>query len=249
MADVEALADQLVAILVVVEDERERPVRVDEPAEPAGKRRAQRVGQRAGEVPGGERGGRANIDDHATRREVALDVVGTEPVEAGQRVVAAGSEPVQLGKPGEVGGEGAQPGQEPRDELVLIRDAEQRVRVPLTAERGGALGGARRGAERPGAVGRVDVDVVGKLVVAAQRVEHLAGQRLGPLGAAQVGAPDRADHQRPTGEHRHRPAGAVQDVGVVVRRVPGRRHRLQRSRSRPSHRVAVGDRAVRRGQP
>ena len=249
VADVEALADQLVPVLVVVEDEHERPVRLDEPAEPAAKRRSQRVGQRAGEVPGGERGDRADIDDHATRREVALDVVGAEPVEAGQCVVAAGSEPVQLGKPGEVGGEGAEPGEEPRDELVLIRDAEQWVRDPLTTERAGALRGAGRGAERPGAVGRVDGDVVGKLVVAAQRVEHLAGQRLGPLGAAQIGPSDRADHQRPTGEHRHRPAGAMQDVGVVVRRVPGRRYRLQRDGVGQLDRVAVGDGTVRYGQP
>ena len=135
----------------------------------------------------------------------------SEPVEAGQRVVAAGSEPVQLGKPGEVGREGAEPGEEPLDEVVLVGDAEQWVRAPLAAERGGALGGAGGGAERPGAVGRVHGEVVGKLVVAAQRVEHLAGQRLGPLGAAQVGASDRADHQRAAGEQRHRPA--VSDAG------------------------------------
>ena len=70
VADVEALADELVAVLVVVEDEHERPVRVDEPAEPAGERRPQRVGHRAGDVAGGERGDRADVDDGATGGEV-----------------------------------------------------------------------------------------------------------------------------------------------------------------------------------
>ena len=71
VADVEALADQLVAVLVVVEDEHDRPVRVDEPAEPAARTPAATRSTATRDVPGRERGDRARIDDHATRREVA----------------------------------------------------------------------------------------------------------------------------------------------------------------------------------
>ena len=92
------------------------------------------------------------------------------------------------------------------DELVLVGDAEQWVRDPLTTERGGALGAAGRRAERSGAMGRVDGEVVGQLVVAAQRVEHLAGQRFGPLGCRT----DRSVRRcRPSATHRRTapPAG------------------------------------------
>ena len=42
VADVEALADELVAILALVEHEDERPLRSDQPAEPTGEHGAQR---------------------------------------------------------------------------------------------------------------------------------------------------------------------------------------------------------------
>ena len=179
VADVEALADQLVAVLVVVE----RRTRAAGPG-----RRASRASWRMAAATcwtasrgraRRQRGDRADIDDRAAGGEVGLDVIDAEPVEAGQRVVAARSAPVQLGKPGEVGGERAEPGQEPLDELVLVVTLNSGFVDPLTADRGRALRGTRGGAERPGAVGRVHGEVVGKLVVAAQRAEHLAGQRLG----------------------------------------------------------------------
>ena len=71
------------AVLVVVEHEHDGPVRVDEPTEPAGERRAQRVGDRAGDVAVGERGDRADVDDCPAGGEVGLDVVDTERFERG----------------------------------------------------------------------------------------------------------------------------------------------------------------------
>ena len=115
VADVEALADQLVAVLVVVEDEHERPVRVDEPAEPAGERRAQACwpssrggARRRTRRPGGRR------RPHRPPARWRSTSSALSRSRRGRAVVAAGSEPVQLGKPGEVGGEGAEPGEEPR---------------------------------------------------------------------------------------------------------------------------------------
>ena len=108
------------------------------------------------------------------------------------------------------------------------------------------------GAEQndPGAVGRVDGEVVGEVVEAAQRLEHLMGQRFGLVGTAQVGAPDRADHQRTPGEQRHRAAVAPEEVGVVVRAC-GPVSPSPRTVDRVGQRelVAVTDRAVRRREP
>ena len=109
--------------------------------------------------------------------------------------------PVELGEPREVGGEGAEPGQQLLDEGVLVVDAEQGVGRSFASERGRAVGASGRGAERTGTVGGVDGDVVGEAIETAQRVEHVVGERFGQIGSAQVGAPDGTDHQRTAGEH------------------------------------------------
>ena len=49
-------------------DEHERPVGLDEPAEPAGEHRSQRVRHRARDVPGRERGDRSGVDDERRLR-------------------------------------------------------------------------------------------------------------------------------------------------------------------------------------
>ena len=73
VADVEALADDLGAVLVVAGDDHDRPVEVDDPAEPAGEHRSQRVGHRAGDVSGGELGDRAGVDHQRAGGDVPLD--------------------------------------------------------------------------------------------------------------------------------------------------------------------------------
>ena len=59
LPDGEDLADQLIAVLMIVEHEHERPVELDQPAEPAGEDGPQHVRERALGVAGGERAERA----------------------------------------------------------------------------------------------------------------------------------------------------------------------------------------------
>ena len=228
VADVEALADDLVAILVVAGDDDDRAFEVGEPAEPAGEHRSQRVRHRAGHVPGGEVGDRSHVDDQRAGVDVTVRGVDVEPVELGQLRVAARSAPVQLGQPGEVGRERTEPGQQLLDEGVLVIDTEQVVGGPFPSQRRRPLGAAGSGAERAGAVGRVHRQVVGQPVEATQRVEHVVGQRLGQFRAAQIGASDGADHQRATAEQRCRRAAVLEQVDVVVGGVTGRGDRPQR---------------------
>lgn len=64
-----------------------------------------------------------------------------------------------------------------------------------------------------------------------------AGQALGQARLDQVGAADRADQQRTSGEHRDLHPVLLKDVRGVVRGVTGRRQCLQRE-------IGVDDRAV-----
>ena len=93
---------------------------------------------------------------------------------------------------------------------------------------GGALRRARRRAERPGTVRRIDGKGVGQSVEAAQTAEHLVRQRHRQFWPAQIGPAHGADHQRTTGEQRYRLAVLGQQVGVVIRGVAWRRERAQR---------------------
>ena len=131
VADVEALADDLVAVLVVAGDDHDRPVEVDEPAEPAGEHRSQRR----------SRSNRARAR-RRTRRSVGRSTIRAPAATCGRRCrrragrvgelrVVAWSAPVELGQPGEVGRERTEPGQQLLDEGVLVVDAEQVVGGPL----------------------------------------------------------------------------------------------------------------------
>ena len=185
-------------------DEHERPVEVDEPAEPAGEHRSQRVRQRTGDVTGRELGDRSGVDDERPGGDVPVD---GRRRRAGRVGAARRSGVGRAGSARAAGrsrsGTMPNPASSCSTNASSSSIAEQRVGGALAAERGGAVGAAGRGAERTGAVRRVDGEVVGEVVEAAQRVEHLVRQRLGELRAAQVGAPDRADHQRTAGEQRH----------------------------------------------
>ena len=70
---------------------------------------------------------------------------------------------------------------------------------------------------------RVDGELVGQLIEPAQCSEHLVRERHRERWAAQVGAPDSADHQRTAGEQRDRRAVLDEEVGVVVWCVTGSR--------------------------
>ena len=101
------------AVLVLVQDEHQRPGVVDQPAQPAGERRPQRDRQRPGDVAGRERGDRAGVDHQPATGQVLLDPVGRQqgqdpPVGAEQ----LGADPVALPQPQEVRRVAAEAGQQ-----------------------------------------------------------------------------------------------------------------------------------------
>ena len=64
------------------------------------------------------------------------------------------------------------------------------------------------------------------------------------FGSAQIGPPDRADHQRTTREQRHRHSIDLEQIRVVVQRVTRRRDRRQRDAESQRHLLAVTDRLM-----
>jgi len=95
---------------------------------------------------------------------------------------------------------------------VLVEDSGQkrhhlggqkeRIRCPLLAQGGLVAAAGARGTERATAVGWVNRDVVGQAaqpnLEGAQRLERQVDS---PMGTEEVGASDRADHDRAAGEH------------------------------------------------
>ena len=90
VADAETLPHELGAVLVVVEDEDERPVGVDEPAQPAREHGPQLDRQRARDVPGRERVDRTDVDDQRAPLEQVTHFVDVETRECRERRVEAG---------------------------------------------------------------------------------------------------------------------------------------------------------------
>ena len=137
VADGAALADQLAAVLVVVQDEHQRLGVVEEPAQPAGELRPQRDRQRPGDVAGRERGDRAGVDQHRAAGHMRADLVGREqgqdpPVAAEQ----LGADPVALPQPQEVGRVAAEAGQQLGHEGVLVGGGQEPVVAALGADGG-----------------------------------------------------------------------------------------------------------------
>ena len=132
VADGEALADEVGAVGVVVEDEHDGPVEGDEPAEPAGehapvldRERTRRMCAARSRRWAGRR--RARRRRRAWRRTVSRSSRG----EGGELGVEARAAPVDLGQLAEVGGEAAEAVEQRGDEAVLVVDAQQRVGGPL----------------------------------------------------------------------------------------------------------------------
>jgi hypothetical protein len=229
VADLQALADQVSAVLLGVQDQHEGPVVGHQPAQPGRERTAQRDREGARDVPGGEGGHRPRVDQFGT--------IGQQPPHLrwgqwGQRwrggTVHARATVVDLAQSQKVVGIGAEPAEQQLDEGVLIGDGQQRVGRLLAADGGGRLGARGGRAERPGAVGGVHAQVVGEgedpLV---QGAPQRPSQRLRAVGADQVGAGHRADQQRPAGEQ-HQWSGAIdQEVGEMLGGVAGGRQRPQ----------------------
>lgn len=124
MADIETLPHHFVQVLVCVEDKGDRPVCFDEPAQPTGVHRPQRVRRGARHMAVGEVGCRADIDERAAVGHEPFDSGGREPGQLRAGVVTAGAEPVQFRETREIRREGAELGEQPFHEPVLIGDAE-----------------------------------------------------------------------------------------------------------------------------
>ena len=141
-----------------------------------------------------------------------------------------------------VGGEGEQARELLAYERRLVRGTQGGVRGAFPPDRRGPflLGWAAR-AEAAGAVGREQEGAVGHRGEPAHRRVLRARERLGSLGAEQVGPARAADDEAPAREHRDRllRAGRVDGVRGVLGRVPRRRERHQPQVADPHLRALV----------
>ena len=173
-------------------------------------------------MTGGEVGHRAGVDHDRPCRDQRLHLLRGERFEAGDGVVTGNAALVHRGELAEVAGEGPEPVEEAIHELVLRAGGEQRVGGTLPADRRGALPTAGGRAERTGAVGRVDREVVGKGEdPLGQGPVQVPRQLLALVVAQQVGAADGPDHQRAPREQHDGSRLVDQEVGEVVGGVTG----------------------------
>ena len=159
--DPQRLADRIVPIVRPLEDQDERPVRVDDPAEPCPERGAERDRLRARRVRDGMVGRRAQVEEQGAGRERGACLLETQrprlrdvPFQERRPGLVGRSHPREVARHGRLATE--QAGRECLD----IADAEERVVAPLVADRRGRGARDAGGAERAGPVGRVDHDVI-----------------------------------------------------------------------------------------
>src|ERR671922_300733 len=136
--------------------------------------------------------------------------------------VYAGTAPVDLAQAQEVVRVGSEACGQQAQELLLIESREEWVRGALAAYGRRAFAAPWGGAERPGAVGGIDRQLVRQTQdPLAKRAVQAPPQRLGLLGADEVGAGHGADQQGPAAEQGHRSAPVEEQVGKVLRGVAG----------------------------
>ena len=136
-------------------------------------------------------------------------------------------------EPREVRRVAAERAEQRRDERVLVGCAQQRVGGPLPADRGGALGAGRGGAERSRAVGRPHRGR--RRAASTSRCSERYWARASSsvaVGAEQVGAGSGADDQRAAGEHPERRV-AVAAAGRTGARRCGRAWPARAGSARP----------------
>ena len=63
---------------------------------------------------------RAGVDGHSTVGDMTRDPARAKAIQSRKRVVARWAEPVELGQPGEVAGEGSEAGDESLHELAFV---------------------------------------------------------------------------------------------------------------------------------
>ena len=154
VADLERLPDDLGRVLVGVADDDQRPVGRDQPAEPGGERRPQRDRHRAGHVAGGVVGDRPYVDHDRARRPAGPRRRDGRARAAPARRATGRAAPVDLAEPQEVRRIAAQPASSRATNVSSSGRRSSGLVAFSRADRGGALGAGRGGAERARAVGR-----------------------------------------------------------------------------------------------
>src|SRR5215472_15462520 len=175
VADLERRPYDVRGALARAEDEDQRRVRREQPAQPGRERVTQRNGYRAGDVRGRVLPRRADVDEDGAVIEQAAQLGRLQGGEAGLGVDSGRAAPVDLGEPLEVHRVGAQTVSQLSNEGVLVGGCEQRVGALLCADGGGALSSGRRRAERARAVGGPYPGLVGEGGEPPERPELRAG--------------------------------------------------------------------------
>ena len=154
----------------VVDEQDERPVGIDDPAEPRPERRAGRDRHRARDVAGGMVARRAQVDEERVATEGALERRRPDSgadLRDDRRRAARGPAWLSRAHPGEVARERRLAGEQGAGERVDVRRLDHRVVAALEADRRPRRRRDPGRAERARAVGRVDLDEV--LVAAGSR--------------------------------------------------------------------------------
>src|SRR5207249_11419014 len=156
-ADPEGLADRLVPIGRALEDEYDRTVRLDDPAEPGPERWPERDRLRARSVGDGVVGRRTEVEEESAARDRTPCLVDGHRPRRGDASAEEGRTClVRRPHPGEVARNSGLAMEQPTREVLDVLDPEQRVVSPLVADRRRRRRGNARGAQRARAVGRLD---------------------------------------------------------------------------------------------
>ncbi len=232
----------------MIHDQDDRPVGVDQPAEPRPERRGGRDRQRARHVGDRVSLGLSRVDDEGApaQRGVERGIgqrrdLRDDPAEKPRSRLVERPHPREVARERGLAGE-----QRPREDLDLHR-CQQRVVTAFEADGRPRRRGGARGAQRSGAVGRVDhhrILVAQEHVV--ERVIHRRGQRPSLVRAEQIRPPDRADEHRSAGQEQERlvrPGRVGDRIADVLGRMAGRRKGPEADRP-DVERLAVGQRPV-----
>ena len=195
-------------------------------------------------MPRAERVGVAGIQHLCPGAQVAHHVVGTEQrhgrVGGQQRAAIAGHDLLEVRRlRRQVGG---RLGHEP----ALIGRLQDRIGLPLPANRRHRLRAHRLAAQRPRHMAGVQFHIIGQAQQPlVQAVEQVV--RPSPRLDRQVGPPHRADEQRVAGQHQPGSwpcARSVTSQADMLGPVAGRMQRPDLHLAQPDH-IAIGERPVR----
>ena len=228
IADAQRLADGVIPGCRLGQQQDERPVRFDDPAQPGPERGIGGQGDGPRHVRRGEGGRGAQVDELGAAGQAIADSRHVQRLRCRDAAEHPRAGPVDAAHPGEVARDRGLSGEQRVGEGVGVLDGQQRIGRALDADRArpGLADAAR--AERAGAMRGQDARLVRlaeeRLV---QRTVHVEGVRSGVLGAQQVGPADGADEHRSAREDRHRViaragAGIADGVADMLRGVTGR---------------------------